>query len=272
MPSVNAGKKIIKSIKVYKDHVTLTFAKQETLKISKEAYLSSYLYVGKSIGKKEYAKLEEITSLSKLLNDAISLTNKHRYSERKIREKLYKKEDANKSAVDYIVNRLKETHLIDDKAYMIDLINYYEEKKYGKNKIINNLRKQGLDDKLIEQAKFSSSNETKKAKSLIDKLSYKYRKYSYESKKQHIYQALVSQGYNSDAIKEALNDVKKDSPKVAKEKLLKDYQKLLAKYKNKYDGYELKKKIYAGLVNKGYKHSEIKTVMEDTYDENDYGF
>ena len=272
MPSVNAGKKVIKAIKVYKDHVTLTFAKQETLKISKEAYLSSYLYVGKSIGKKECVKLEEITALSNLLNYAISLANKRRYSERKMREKLYKKEDANKSSVDYVINKLKDTHLIDDKAYMIDLINYYEEKRFGKNKIINNLRKQGLNDKLTEQAKFSTSNEKKKAKSLIDKLSYKYRKYSYESKKQHIYQALISQGYSPDAIKEALNDVKKDSPKVAKEKLIKDYQKILAKYKNKYDGYELKKKIYAGLVNKGYRHNEIKTVMEDTYDENDYGF
>ena len=47
MPSESTGNKyLIKSIKVYQDHVTLSFIKKrDKLKISKEAYLSSYLYV-----------------------------------------------------------------------------------------------------------------------------------------------------------------------------------------------------------------------------------
>ena len=271
MPSANTGKQKIKAIKIFKDHVTITFLKREPLKISKEAFLSSYLYANKSISQKEIDKLIEITSLTTLLNYAISLTNKRRYSERSMREKLYKKEEANKSSVDYVIAKLKETHLIDDKTYMNDLVAYYEERKYGKNKIISHLKNQGLSDELIAQVKFSTSKETKKAKTLIEKLSYKYRKYNYESKKQHIYQALVNRGYSFDAIKEALNDVKKDNPKQEKEKLVKDYQKALVKYQNKYDGYQLKQKIYAYLVNKGYHHNEIKTVLEDMYDENDCG-
>ena len=62
MPSVNTGKKLIKSIKVYKDHVTLSFARKETLKISKEAYLSSYLYEGKSLTNREISKLKYVTA------------------------------------------------------------------------------------------------------------------------------------------------------------------------------------------------------------------
>ena len=52
MPSANTGKYLIKSIKTYKDHVTLTFVKREKIQISKEAYLSTYLYQGKSISNK----------------------------------------------------------------------------------------------------------------------------------------------------------------------------------------------------------------------------
>ena len=88
MPSVNAGKYVIKSIKVYKDHVTLSFLKRDKLQISKDAYLSSYLYEGKSISNKEIEKLVEITALSALNKYALSLVNKRRYSERKMYEKL----------------------------------------------------------------------------------------------------------------------------------------------------------------------------------------
>ena len=120
MPSVNSGKKI-KSIKVYKDHVTLTFLKHETLKISKEAYLSSYLYVGKSLSNKEINKLNELTALTTLLNYAMSLISKRHYSERKMYEKLITK-DSNKAAAMSVISKLKENDLLDDKAYMEDLI------------------------------------------------------------------------------------------------------------------------------------------------------
>ena len=107
VPSVNTGKKLIKTIKVSKDHVTLTFSKNERLKISKEAYLSSYLYEGKQISHKEINKLKDITALSTLLNYALSLISKRHYSEKKMYEKLYKKE-ANKKACLDVIDKLKE--------------------------------------------------------------------------------------------------------------------------------------------------------------------
>ena len=75
MPSENSGRKI-KSIKVYKDHVTLSFFKGEKLQISKEAFVSSYLYEGKNLSKKEIDKLLEITAMTTLLNYALSIVSK----------------------------------------------------------------------------------------------------------------------------------------------------------------------------------------------------
>ena len=98
MPSANTGKYVIKSIKVYKDHVTLSFLKRDKIQISKEAYLSSYLYEGKAISKKEIDKLLEITASSVLLNYALSLISKRHYSEKKLVEKL-KAKDNNKTAI-----------------------------------------------------------------------------------------------------------------------------------------------------------------------------
>ena len=269
MPSENTGKYKIKSVKVYKDHVTLSFLKRAKLQISKEAYLSSYLYEGKSISNKEIAKLEEITASSKLLNYALSLANKRRYSERKMYDKLKAKED-DKKAIWAVINKLKANGLISDEMLMNDLINWDEQRKLGKNKIIKHLKNQGIPESLIAKAKFSSPNELKKAKALLPKLDKKYSRYAYEIKKKHIYSALISQGYDIDIARQVIGDAKQDQPKKEKEKLVNDYLKIKRRYENKYEGYELKKRIYAALANKGYRSHEIKTVLEDYDNENDF--
>ena len=269
MPSANTGKKTLKSIKVYKDHVTLTFVRHDKIQISKEAFLSAYLYEGKNLSQKEIDKLLEITALSTLLNCALSLISKRHYSERKLIEKLKAKDD-NWAAIKGVIAKLKENDLLDDKALMEDLIIWDDERKFGKNKIIKHLKDQGIPDNIIAKAHFSNSDELKKAKSLLPKLDKKYAKYAYESKKKHIFNALISQGYEIDIARQVIGDAKKDNPKKEKEKLVNDYLKIKRRYENKYDGYELKKRIYAALANKGYKHSEIKTVLEDYQDENDF--
>ena len=269
MPSVNTGKYKIKAIKVYKEHVTLSFLKREKMQISKEAYLSSYLYEGKILSQKEIDKLLEITSLSKLLNYAISLISKKRYSEKKMFEKLKDKED-DKTAIRGVIDKLKEKDLINDQTYMNDLVEWDNERKFGKNKIIKHLKEKGIPDALIAKAHFNSGNELKKAKAILPKLDKKYARYAYESKKKHIFNALISQGYDLEIAKQVTNDAKKDQPKKELEKLKNDFLKIKRRYANKYEGYELRKRVYAALVNKGYRHNEIKTVLGDINDENDF--
>ena len=269
MPSANTGKLTIKSIKIAQNHVTLSFIKHEKVQISKEAYLSIYLYEGKQISKKEIDKLLEITAFSTLLNYAFSLISKRHYSEKKMVEKLKAKED-NYAAIKAVINKLKENDLLNDKEYMSDLIAWDDERLFGKNKIIKHLKDQGIQDELIAKVHFSPSNELKKAKGLIPKLEKKYSRYGFENKKQHVYQALLAQGYDYDIAKSATQLVKEDKPKLEKEKLINDFKKIKRRYENKYEGYQLKQKIYAALVSKGYKHTDIKKVLEDYTYENDF--
>lgn len=271
MPSENTGKKyVIKKINAHKDHVTLSFdKKREKLKISKEAYLSIYLYENKSLSPKDIKKLKEISANSALYSYAVSLLSKRQYSEFKLREKLKAKEGT-RDAINQTIKTLKTKGFLDDEAYMKELIEYDNNRGFGKNRIIKHLREQRIPDNLIEKASFSPYNELKKAKGLIPKLDAKYARYAYESKKQHIHQALLVQGYDHGIIKEALSLVKPDKPKVEKQKLINDFKKIKKRYENKYDGYELKQKIYAALLNKGYRSSEIKIVLEEYSNENDF--
>ena len=268
MPSVNTGNKI-KSIKIYKDHVTLSFVKHEQVKISKEAFVSSYLYEGKVISSNDIQKLTDLTAISKLLNYALSLVSKRHYSKKKMYEKLIAKDD-NKRAVMQVIDKLESNDLLDDKAYMQDLIAWDHERNFGENKIKKHLREQGIPESLISKAHFSQNNERKKAERLIPKLDKKYARYAYEIKKQHVYQALLSQGFNPEVARSVLDDVKQDKPKAEKEKLLADFKKIKKRYENKYAGYELKKKIQSALLTKGYKYSQIKQVLEEYNYENDF--
>ena len=184
-------------------------------------------------------------------------------------DKLKAKEN-DKKAIYAVISKLKGNGLINDEMLMMDLVNWDNQRNLGKNKIIKHLKDQGIPDNIIAKAIFPSSNELKKAKALLPKLDKKYSRYAYEIKKKHIYSALISQGYDIDVARQVIGDTKKDQPKKEKEKLVNDYQKIKRRYMNKYEGYELKKKIYAALANKGYKSSEIKTVLEDYDNENDF--
>ena len=155
---------------------------------------------------------------------------------------------------------------------MQDLIAWDNERNFGQNKIVKHLKDKGIPDALINKVNFPQSIERKKAKTLLDKLDRKYAKYAYESKKKHVYQALVAQGYNHDIAREVTNDLKRKNDKVEQSLLTRDYEKIKSRYEKKYEGYQLKQKIYAALVNKGYKYQEIKKVLEDFTYEDDSGF
>ena len=273
MPSANTGSKKIKSIKVYKDHVTLSFFKGEQLKISKEAFLSSYLYEGKNVSKKELDSLKDITAMSGLLNYALSIVSKKHISEKDMLNKLMAKEN-NFAMAKNVIKMLKNNDLIDDKAYMEDLIIWDNERNYGVNKIIKHLKDKGIPESLINKASFPTSLEKKKAKSLLPKLEKKYSRYSFANQKRHIYQALLSQGYSVEVAKEVVELVKGHDEKSERVLLKKDYEKVRARYEKKYHGYQLKQKIYSYLLNKGYKYQDINKVLEleDFKDEDDSGF
>ena len=116
MPKEKNGR-TIKKIRINKKAIAIFFSNGERIDISEEAYTSSYLYVGKELSDKEIAKLTQITSVKKLSQYALSLLSKHHYTEWKMREKLYAK-GGSKDDVDYIISKLKELDLINDKEFI----------------------------------------------------------------------------------------------------------------------------------------------------------
>ena len=268
MPSKSSGKAIIK-LKKNKKNVVITFEDKTKLTLESEVLAAFYLYEGKTISYKEIGEMKKFSNVASLMRYSLSLLRKGHYSEWKMREKLYAK-DAKKSDVDLVIKRLKENDLINDKMLILDTIEYGHERNIGKNKIVKELLDKGIFMENIAKIKFSASLEKKKALANLPKLEKKYAKYPYEQKKQHIYNTLLSLGFDTDVALAAINNIKPPKEKEEKDKLERDFDKTYLKYKNKYEGYELKNKTVNYLRSKGYKLNDILKMWEKKYGENDF--
>ena len=268
VPSKSSGKIIVK-LKVNKKNVVITFSDKSKLTLVPEVMGNFYLYEGKTLDNKAIKELVTFNASASLMKYAISLLKKNHYSEWKMREKLYAKEGSNKPAVDNVIKVLKSNDLINDKMLILDTIEYGNERNIGKNKIIADLANKGVFSENLSSISFPYSVEKKKALNNLPKLEKKYSKYSYEQKKQHIYRSLLSLGFDNDVTLEALNHLSKPNDKDELDKLKKDFDKTYLRYKNKYEGYELKNKVVTFLRSKGYKTKDILSRWEKYYGEND---
>ena len=268
MPSKSIGK-VIAKIKVNKKNVVIVFVDRSKLTCVSEVLASYYLYEGKTLTNKQIADIEQFNASAELMKYAMSLIKKGHFSEWKMREKLYAKE-GKKSDVDRVIKTLKNNDLINDKMLMLDTIEYGNERNIGKNKIIQELSNKGIFQEQINKVSFPPSLEKKKALNNLGKLEKRYGKYSFEQKRQHVYHALLSLGFDNEVALEALNHLKAPKEKEEIDKLKTDFNKVYSKYENKYDGYDLKNKVITSLRGKGYKMKDILNEWEKHYGENDF--
>ena len=153
---------VIKKIKILKNKVKLQFEDGKILEMDKNVYSNFYLYVGKDLSNKEIKAIETFNDTSTFMNYALKLRQKSLYSEFKMREKLYEK-GASKEQVDFVIKKLKENDLIDDKAFIEEYIEYYNSLNYGKNKIVSKLKEKGIFEDKLSKINFPISVERKKA-------------------------------------------------------------------------------------------------------------
>ena len=252
---------VIKKIKILKNKVKVHLDNGENLELDKNVYPNFYLYTGKDLSKKELNKIKESNGTASLLEYALKIRQKSLYSEYKMREKLYDK-DGTKEQVDYVIKVLKNNDLIDDKAFIEEHIEYYNSLNYGKNKIISKLVDKGIFMEKLEKITFPVSLERKKANNQLPKLERKYAKYNDTQKKQHIYNALLSLGFDHEIAKEVVEKIKVSSPKEENTKLEKDFDKTYERLKRKYSKKEIKPKLINYLASKGYKINDIIKMIE----------
>lgn len=262
MRSENTGN-VITAIKFNKDKVIILFGKSKKIEICEETYTSSYFYVGKKFSDNDLVKIERDNQVGLAVRYAKTILSARLISEWNMRNKLYEK-GYEKEIVDLAIAKLKKEKLINDKALCKELIAYYNEKLFGRLRIVKELRLKGIFDETIQELKFPEAIELKKARALLPKLLQQYDHLNYGEKKQHIYNALIRNGFDNEVALEVTKKVKAGPARDESNKLRRDFaiavDEGMKKYKTE-DG--VKAYVFRSLSHKGYKLMDIKVLWEN---------
>lgn len=265
MSSNNVGRKIL-SLHIGKKKVLLRFD-NEVISLSLNTYLHFHLYENKILSEQEYQEIIKFNEIDKYIEYAKTVISRSPISEKCLIDKLTKKK-INNDIVAYIVNYLKENHLLNDEQYGNDLLEYLENRNFGKNKIIDILYRKGLKTSFIKNIEFDDKNEIKKAEYLIPLLEKKYSKYNYKNKINHIELALLRNGFENHIAAIAKTNIKNINNDDELNKLEIDYIKAIKRYSKKYDKNELDNKVIKYLLAKGYSYKNIIYIKEKIKNEN----
>ena len=205
-------------------------------------------------------KVEDLDSLLNDNNEYEAYDKSLKYISTKMRSKkeisTYLSKTYDKELVNRVINKLLKNGLINDSKYAYY---YYQDKinlsNDGPNKIKDNLLKLGIKEDIIKDNITVDKNIVfDKLNHLIDKKIKTSKGYSGNILKQRLTSYFINQGYEISMINEILST--KNLTNI--EEGIKEYNKLLNKYKNKYDDYKLESVIRSKLYQKGFELDEIK--------------
>ena len=176
-------------------------------------------------------------------------------------EKYLKKKNYSDDNIKKIIDILKNRGLLNDELYIKSYINdRFNLSSDGPTKIKNDLLNMNLNEEII--IKYLSDIENNEIYEKLDRLITKKinlnNNYSGDVLKNKIYSYFISLGYDKDMILDILNN--KNLTNI--DKGIKEYEKLLSKYKNKYKDYALENIIRQKLYLKGYSLDEIKKSID----------
>ena len=208
-------------------------------------------------------KKEIDTNLLKTISEENLYYNNYnkalKYSLKKIRSKkevyeYLEKLEMKKYDIDKIISKLEDLNILNDinfvRAYINDKIIL---SKDSLNKIKDDLIKSGIKSSLIEEEiQKNENNDKEKLEKLILKRINSNHRFSTYNLKNKVLNEFLNLGYEYDDIVEIYDNNKRDDYDI----LLKEYNKLKYKYKDKYSNYETI--ISSKLFSKGFKYSDIK--------------
>ncbi|MBP5091213.1 MAG: RecX family transcriptional regulator [Bacilli bacterium] len=265
MPSARAGK-TVKKIAWKGKRATLLIDDDEVT-LSENAFSEFRLYVGKELSSSEFRKLKDYAALDDLYSYGLKLLSARSYTSYEIRGKLMKR-SAEIEDIRKVIFRLKKNGLLDDEAYAKGYLeDAYELKGYGEKRIRFELERKGIPPEVVASLPFSYEKELMSAKKISRQLEKRYASVPNQAKRDKIMNALLARGYSNSLAREASGDIEENEEAMEASLLEKDYNKSKARYGRKYQGYELKQKLMAYLLGKGYRYEDIKHMEEDE-DEN----
>jgi len=137
-----------------------------------------------------------------LIEYALKLISRKRYTQKEIEKKLKGKEFAKGDDIEKVIARLKEYKYINDDEYAKDFIdNRARFAPRGKRLMAFELRKKGVSKEIVKKAIFESDiDELELAKQILKRKQNTLKKLTDQKRKEKIFMILASKGFNFDTI------------------------------------------------------------------------
>ena len=262
MPSKRTGEIKIDAITWKKSKAVVSFSNNK-IELSQNAFTEFGLYEGKLLSQ---AKIKEMIAYSKFDKDyeyAIRLLSRKQYSEMELRQKLIARESSIENR-NKVITLLKKNGLISDleyaKAFVEESLSL---KRHGSKRICYELANKGIDEEIIKKLQINPADEEEAALKSQEMLIKRYRDLPDRKKREKIARSLYESGCSDEVIKKIENQIPTNDPKDESASLKKELAKAVAKHQKKYEGYELRERVIATMVKKGYSYQEIKNEMEE---------
>lgn len=251
----------VKKVKTRQDDV-LIYLDEEKIVVSIENYFKYSLSKIKGLDEETYLLLKDDERLLKAKRGCLRKLSMKDYSIFQMKEYL-KKMDLSYKEKEDLIQSLITYGLLDDDKYCKNRITYLNDTNLSNKQIKLKLKKEGICEELISKYLESDyKSEYKKAYAIAKKYSKTIRNKSYNATKNTIMMKLVNLGFHYEMCSEIVGKIEIDDNN-DNELLNKEYLKAYKKYSKKYEKYDLRNKIYAYLMSKGFKNEDIKNVMSE---------
>ncbi|MEG0229486.1 MAG: RecX family transcriptional regulator, partial [Oscillospiraceae bacterium] len=247
---------------IYINNNYLTILDQEIIE-------QNNLKIGSVITAELYDKIFADAAFRKARERALHLLFEKQYSCKELFEKISKTNDeiVSQNVIDF----LKQNNLLNDKKYAQNYAYEASEyKKWGKAKILFNLKQKGIENFDIEDALENFEFNGIKQVEYLMKTKFKNKIYEKNGLKK-VFENLYKMGYSKDEINPVLEkyklEIKQIQEQVPQEEKLKAIVKQIkTKYARKLESENGYQKVFASLARQGYEYSLVKQALERYYE------
>ncbi len=236
-----------------------------------EAVLVEYrLHKGMEMDEATVTTLIHQDTLHKSYTLAINYLSYRMRTKKEMYDYLIKKE-VDDEHITHIMEKLIAEGLLNDQqfaeAFVRTRMNTSEK---GPMLIKKELMEKGVRDTLAEEAVASYTYDTQfeKAMKLAKKKFQSGKSKSYRQQLQHVQGTLLQKGFTGDVVQVVAGELQDEKDDHAEwQALVKQGEKLLRKYQQKYSGYELHNKIKEALYRKGFTIDHINLFLDEQVDD-----
>ena len=251
--------KILKFKKKNKELYQLTLDNGEVLDLYEDVVVSEMLVAKKEISKEEIREIIKKNNNAEVYSKALSYILVRIRSKFEIEEYL-KKKKYSEPIITSTITRLTKEGLLNDEQFVKCFIN---DKllltNYGPYKIKNELLKHKINENIID--KYINSIDKEELDEKIDKIINKYikanKKYSNYILKNKLREYLINLGYSNNMFMDRIDYIDNNEEDLIKKEVIKEYNKLSKKYKDK----ELILKIKQKLFQKGFTNINVEDLI-----------